>query len=190
MLKKTTDASPHFFLRTVSDTAGLIQIRGELPDCIGRSLPVRYYRHLVQELYHRCEVIQEPGELLLHSTLYQPCEMLCSVHVEARLCFHGHSIPFFTDGCVWELGSGHPVGFHELTGRRFVVRKLWPLLEPRREPEWLLRTCPEWESKMKKALSRYQFYLEPNTILLYFPPLPPEMPLENVCRLHYPIKCV
>ena len=188
MLKKEKDASAAFSLRVISDPVGPVLLRGELPVCSGKTLPGRYYRHLEQMLRRRCESVQEPCELLLRTALYHPDERFCSVHVEAQVLLQGRKLPFFTDGCVWEIKSGQPVTFRALTGNRFSARKLFPLLEPRREPEWLLRTCPDWELKVKKALSEYRFYLEPETMVLYLPPLTLDSPLENSCRLPFSTK--
>ena len=183
MLRKPQEKSSEFSLRVISEPVGPVFIRGELPLCSGRPFPARYYRHLEQVLRRRCRTLGDPCELLLCTVLYAPCERLCSVHVEAQLLLQGKTLPFFTDGCVWERQSGRPVTFRDLAGTRFSVRRLFPMLAPRREPEWLLRTCPDWEARVKKSLSAYRFYLEPDTLVLYLPPLTLDVPLENVCRL-------
>ena len=174
--------------KTVCDKAGAVTLRGELPVCIGKRLPSRYYQRVEQELRQRCEALAAPGELLLRTELYAPRETLCSVHVEARLRVRGRILPFFTDGCVWDLRSGMPLRFRELTGSRFSVRRLWPGLEPRQEPEWLLRSFPGWEDAMKRALSRYRFYLEPDALVLYLPAkLQTALP-DRYCRLRFSVK--
>lgn len=188
MLRKTKNMTAEFSLRAVSETIGSVRFCGELPFCSGKAHPVRYYRRLKELLCRRCEAVPQTGELLLHTELYYPDERLCSVHVEAQLRFPGRTLPFFTDGCVWDLQSGQPVQFRTLTGYRFSLRKLLPLLEPRKEPEWLLRACPDWKAKVEKSLSQYRFYLEPNAIVFYFPPLTLDVPLENASRLPFSAK--
>ena len=188
MSGKSKNVTAEFSLRAVSEKIGSVRLCGELPLCSGKALPVRYYRRLEQLLCRRCKMIPQSGELLIRTELYYPDERLCSVHVEAQLRLQGKTLPFFTDGCVWELQSGQPVEFRALTGYRFSVRKLLPLLEPRREAEWLLRTCPGWKARAEKSLSAYRFYLEPNSIVFYFPPLTLDVPLENASRLPFSAK--
>lgn len=188
MKMTVNETSERISLRPVSDTVGLITLHGELPECSGKVLLKRYYRHLEQLLRRRCEAIREPGELLLRTELYCPDDSLCSVHIEAQLRSPHGTFPFFTDGCVWETQRGTLLCFHDLTGKRFSVRKLLSQRCPRREPEWLLRTCPDWESRMRRTISRYRFYLEPDALVFYLPPMTLDFPLENNCRLPFPGK--
>lgn len=188
MFRKEKRKPMSFGLRPVSDTAGTILLRGQLPDCAGNALPARYYRHLEQLIRRRMEALPGPGELRLDTVLCSPDDFLCSVRIKAELTYHGRRIPIFTDGCVWDTRNGRLLSFRALTGCHFSVKKLLPLLLPRKEPEWLLRTCPDWENRIKSNLSRYRFCLESDALVLYLPPLTLDEPLENLCRLPFPLK--
>lgn len=171
----------------LSGSEGQTALGGSLPAC-GWKLGTEYYRHLESLLRRRCAAIRESAKLQVHTTLYSPSETLCSVRVQAELLSVGRQLPFLDDGCVWDLRTGFLCGAERFLGRRCSRKALLRKLEPRREPEWMLRSCPDWETRVCKSISALNFCLEPEGLRFLLPPMALGPILESSCKLSLPGK--
>lgn len=169
-------------LLPISATEGQVELTGTLPACSWRSASA-YYRRLETLLRRRCATLPTPALLRVQTTLYRPEETLCSIRVQAEVEQDGRRLPFLDDGCVWNLQSGALCTAEALLGRRCSRRRLLRELEPRREPEWMLRSCPDWNSRIRRAFSARQFCLEAEGLRFLLPPLTLGSLLESSCFL-------
>lgn len=161
---------------------GQTELVGTLPACSWRPAAA-YYRRLEALLRRRCAMLPNPAFLRIQTVLCSPEETLCSIRVQAELELDGRRLPFLDDGCVWSLESGALCTLEALLGRRCSRRKLLRELEPRREPEWMLRSCPDWEARIRRAFSARQFCLEAEGVRFLLPPLTLGPLLESSCLL-------
>ena len=157
-------------LLPISAAEGQVTLTGTLPACNWRSAAA-YYRRLEALLRRRCAMLSSPSLVRIQTVLYRPEETLCSIRVQAELEQDGRRLPFLDDGCVWNLQSGALCTAEALLGRRCSRRRLLRELEPRREPEWMLRSCPDRDSRIRRAFSARQFCLEAEGLRFLLPPL-------------------
>lgn len=182
MLQQREMSEASFRLRAVNTAEAGVPICGEFPLYLKGGFPARYYRRMERLLCVKCAALPKCAAISLRTVLYLPEESICSVLVEAELTLPDRRLPFFTDGCVWDLRHGCPLPISRFAGTAS-RRKLRTLFLPRREPAWLLRTCPDLESRCFRAMAKDRFYLEKDAVVLYFPPLTLEPVLENRVRL-------
>ncbi len=186
---KTLSSKKHLSVSigAVSGSGDPVTLAGTLPVCSGKAAAA-YYRHLERVLRRKCGELPFPVKAELNTELYQPDETRCSIRVRAVLQTDRGRFPFLDDGAVWDLRSGRLCSIETLLGKPCTTRWLLRHLLPRTEPQWMLRSCPDWEARVHCSFDRQNFILTEKTLCFLLPPLTLGPLLENICRIPLPGK--